>query len=77
MDECTKEYIFLVWSFSLGKQDLHTYWKGLKVKVENQTKIVNSENKQKSKMASLIYPLLGGRKGKMSETRSLLQFNIK
>ena len=68
---------FLVQSFSLGTYDLRTYWKGLKVKVENQTKIANYENKQKSKTPSLISPWLGGRKGKMSETRSLLQFNIK
>ena len=63
--------------FSLGTYNLRMYWKGLKVKVKNHTKIANYENKQKSKTPSLISPWLGGRKGKMSETRSLLQFNIK
>ena len=57
--------------------DLKMYWKGFKVKVENHTKIANSESKQKSKTPSLIYPWLGGRKGKMSGTRSILPFNIK
>ena len=60
-----------------GTYDLRTYWKGLKVKVGNHTKIANSENKQKSKTTSLIFPWLGGWKGKMSETRSFLQYNIK
>ena len=35
-------------------------WKGLKVKVENYTKMANFENKQKSKIPSLISPLHGG-----------------
>ena len=50
--------------FSLGTYNLRTQWKGLQVKVENHTKIDNSENKQKSKMPSLISPWLVGRKGK-------------
>ena len=56
----------------MGTYDLPPHWKGLKVKVENHTNIANYENKQMSKTPSLIYPWLGGRKGKMSETRSLL-----
>ena len=76
-DEHNEQYTFLVSSFYLGTHNLQTYLKGLKVKVENHTKIANCENKQKSKMPSLISPWLGGRKEKMSETRSLLQFNIK
>ena len=51
----------------MGTYDLRVYWKGLKVKVENHTKIADSENKQKSKTPSLISPWFGGRKGKMSE----------
>ena len=39
---------------------LQAYWTGLKVKVENNTNIANSENKQKSKMPSLISTWLGG-----------------
>ena len=49
----------------------------MKFNVGNHTKIANSENKQKSKMPSLISPWLGGRKLKISETRSLLKFNNK
>ena len=63
--------------FYLGTYDLWTYWKGLKVKVKNHTKIASSENKQDPKTPSLIPSLLGGRKGKIIETSSLLQFNIK
>ena len=33
----------------MGTYDLQTYWKRLKVKVENHTKLANYENKQKSK----------------------------
>ena len=47
--------------------NFQTYWKVLKVKVENHTKIANCENKEKSKTPGLISPWLGGRKGKMSE----------
>ena len=57
--------------------NLRMHWKGLEFKAENHTKIANSENKQKSKTPSLFYPWLGGRKGKMIETISLLQFIIK
>ena len=31
--------------YCLGTYDLQTYWKGLKVKLKNYTKIANSENK--------------------------------
>ena len=53
------------------------YWKGFTVKDENHTNIANSENNQNYNMPSLISPWLVVRKGKMSETRSLLNFNIK
>ena len=61
----------------LGRVRFANVLKLLKAKVENHTKIANSENNQKSKMPGLISPLLGWRKGKMSKTRSLLKFNIK
>ena len=61
---------------SLCEYLLRMHLKGLKVKVENHTKIANSENEQKSKMPSFMSPLLGGIKGKMSETWSLLLLNI-
>ena len=57
--------------------DLEMYWKCLKVKDENHTKIANYENNQKSNMPSLISPWLGGEKMKISETSSLLKLNIK
>ena len=44
----------------MGIYDLQSYWKLLKVKVENHTIIANSENKQKSKISSLISLWLGG-----------------
>ena len=75
--KCTEQYIILFWSFTLGTYNLRTDWKGLKVKVKNHTKIANYENKQTSKTPSLISPWSGGRKGKIIETRSLLQFNIR
>ena len=77
LDKDNQQYNFLVLSFYLGTSNLQTYWKGLKVKVENNTKIPNSENIQNYKTPSLISLWLGGRKGKIGETRSLLQFNIK
>ena len=57
--------------------DLRMYWIFLKVKDDNHTKIANSENNQNSNMPSLISPWLGGKKVKISETSSLLKFNIK
>ena len=51
--------------------------KGFEVKVKDQIRIANSENKQKDKMARLISSWLGDRKEKMSEIRLLLQFNIR
>ena len=51
----------------MGAYDLQTYWKGLKVKDKNHTKIANSKNKQKPKTPSLNYPWLGGRKGEIIE----------
>ena len=53
------------------------YWKGFTVKDENHTNIENYENNQKSNMPGWISPWLGVRKEKMTETRSLLKFNIK
>ena len=48
----------------MGTYDLWMYWKGLKVKVENHTKIDNSENKLKSKTPGLIFHDFEGEKGK-------------
>ena len=49
----------------------------MNVKVKNHTKIADSENKKNPKTPGLISSWIGGRKDKMSETSSLLQFNIK
>ena len=69
--------VLLTTPFSLGTNDLCTYLKGLKVKVANYTKIANYEYKKSSKTPSFISPLLGGRNEIISETKSLLQLNIK
>ena len=69
--------VLVTTTFSLGTHNWRTYWKDFKVKVENNTRIANYENKQKYKTPSLISPWLGGRKGEISETRLLLQFNIR
>ena len=55
--------------FSLGTYDLRTYWKGLKGKIKNHTKIANYENKQKSKKPSLILHDLDGEKEKLVKQR--------
>ena len=61
----------------MGTFNVQIYWKCLKSKGKNHTKIAKSENKQKSKTPSLISQWLVGRKGKIGEKSSILQCNTK